>query len=82
MLEALAECDRRGRDGFMHEYGYGKRTRYALVYHGKRYDPNAILGVAHGLEFPEEGPLHWKTFNGGAQTNDILRRLGFDVIVE
>jgi len=82
VLEAIAEYDRLGQEGFLHKYGYGKRTRYVLVYNDKRYDPKAILGVAHGIEFPEEGPLWWKSFNGGAQTNNVLRRLGFGVVSE
>ncbi len=82
VVAALAEFDRLGRDRFLHQYGYGKRTRYALVYDGRRYDPKAILGVAHGIEFPGEGPLEWKSFNGGRQTNEKLVELGFRIITE
>lgn len=55
VLTALTEYDRLGQDGFLEQHGYGKRTRYALVHQGRRYDPKAILGVAHGIEFPDEG---------------------------
>ena len=68
VLTALTEYDRLGQDGFLEQHGYGKRTRYALVHQGRRYDPKAILGVAHGIEFPDEGPLPFTSFHG-AQTN-------------
>lgn len=42
------------------------------------YDPKAMLGVAHGIAFPGEGPLWWKSFNGGEQ----LRDLGFEIVTE
>jgi hypothetical protein len=80
--QAMSECDRIGRDTFLERHGYGKRTRYALAYQGRLYDPKAILGVAHGIEFPQEGDLPWNSFNGGAQTNDKLHELGFEVIRE
>ncbi len=75
--QAMAEFDRLGREAFRHKYRYGKRTRYAVAANVRRCDPKAILGVAHGFEFPAEGPLWWKSFNGGQQTNAKLQELGF-----
>ena len=39
---------------------------YFLYENGRYYDSKAIVGVAHGYEFPEEGPLHPADFSGGA----------------
>lgn len=80
VLRAIREHDRVGRDAFLDTHGYGPRTRFALVHEGRLYDPKAILGVAHGYEFPEEGPLGSWQFAGGAQTNNKLRGLGFEII--
>ena len=44
VLEALSEFDRLGRDGFLHRYGYGKRTRYALVHKGTTTTRKRSLG--------------------------------------
>jgi hypothetical protein len=80
VVRAVAMFDDMGRDAFLDQFGFGPSRRYLLVYQGRRYDSKAIVGVAHGLEFPGLGPLHWSEFNGGlAGAADTLRRLGFVV---
>lgn len=81
--QAIAEFDRLGRDEFLRKYGFGRSVRYYLMYEGRPYDSKAILGAAHGVQFPERGPLTATDFHGGENTvAPKLRSLGFDVVVE
>ena len=78
--KAIAEFDEKGREAFLDEHGYGPAQTYFLVYKGKRYDSKAIVGVAHGYEHPDEGPLGSYDFNGGEATvKKKLESLGFTV---
>ena len=80
---AVAEFDELGRDAFLKKYGFGRARSYFLIVEGRRYDSKAILGAAHGYEFPEQGPLTAKGFAGG--NNTVRRRLeglGFQVELE
>ena len=80
VLGALAEFDRLGRDPFLAKYRFGPASRYGLLHDGKLYDPKAIVGAAHGNQFPERGPLPASGFNGGEQAaNKKLAELGFEV---
>ena len=80
VIKAIQECDRLGREEFLQRYEYGATKGYVLVYEGKHYDSKAIVGVAHGYENPEQGPLKAKDFSGGAATvQRRLERLGFEV---
>ena len=82
VLKAIEECDRLGRERFRGRYGFGEARRYFLEYKGQRYDSKAIMGVAHGYEFPREGPLRSKDFSGGyATVKRKLEELGFTVVV-
>ena len=71
---AVAEFEELGRDAFpLISTATGKAVDYFLVIDGKRYDSRAIVGVAHGYEFPEEGQLRARTSEGdtgwlGSQT--------------
>ncbi len=77
---AIAEFNRLGRDAFLHRYGFGRALSYFLIYNGREYDSKAILGAAHGYQFPALGPLHRTDFSGGeAVTVPKLRELGFEV---
>lgn len=77
---AAKECDDLGEDAFLEKYGFAK-TRYLAVVHGDRYPAKALVAVAHGFEFPAEGPLTSGAISGGwGGTNRVLRRLGFDVV--
>jgi hypothetical protein len=80
VLLAIAEHDRLGRAEFLRRYGFGKARGYFLVYEGRRYDSKAIAGVAHGYQFPDQGPLTSDRFSGGETTvQSKLGELGFVV---
>lgn len=46
--------------------------RYAIDVDGKRYPPKKIISIATGLRVSE--------FSGGNESNDYLKKLGFEVI--
>jgi 5-methylcytosine-specific restriction protein A len=80
VTQAIAECDRLGRETFLTKYGFGKAREYFLVIDGQRYDSKAIVGVAHAYQFPDSGPLHPDDFTGGdATVKAKLEELGFTV---
>lgn len=82
VLDTIAECDRLGRDEFLHKYGFGRSREYFLVVGDREYDSKAIIGAAHGVQFPAKGPLTSVEFSGGAATvQQVLERLGFEVRV-
>ena len=82
IIDAIEEFDRVGRDVFLKKYGFGYARQYYLEYKGKRYDSKAIVGVAHGYEFPDRGQLHSSDFSGGKATvKRKLEELGFTVKV-
>lgn len=56
-----------------------KATRYALVHNGARYPPKYVLSLAVGAATGE--PLPPQAHSGGHQTNSVLERLGFDIIL-
>ena len=77
---AIFEFDRLGRDAFLNKYGFGKARRYFLIREGRRYDSKAVVGVAHGYDQPDLGPLRPQDFSGGdATVVRLLESLGFDV---
>lgn len=80
VLQAAHEFDALGRDAFLARYGVGKARGYFLVLSGKRYDSKAIMGAAHGYQFPERGPLRAADISGGdATVKTKLEQLGFTV---
>ena len=80
VLQAAREFDALGREAFLAQYGFGKAREYFLVLSGKRYDSKAIMGAAHGYQFPEKGPLRAADFSGGdATVKTKLEQLGFAV---
>jgi 5-methylcytosine-specific restriction protein A len=81
VLDAIAECDRLGRDRFLEEYGYDPARRYLLHYNGVYYDSKAIVGVAYRSVAGR--PLTAGEFSGGRQTvGRLLTRLGFEVVTD
>jgi hypothetical protein len=77
---AMAEFDRIGRSAFLEKYGFGEARSYFLAHDGKLYDSKAIVGAAHGHQFPRLGPLQNTDFSGGEATvAATLQRLGFRV---
>lgn len=82
VLQAVAECDRLGRDRFLSVHGFHRARDYLLVVNGREYDSKAIVGVAHGYQFPSRGPLKSSEFSGGIATvKRKLDQLGFEVRV-
>jgi MoxR-like ATPase len=78
---ALQEFDERGRDAFLRKYGFHRARRFLIERNGRLYDSKAILGAAHGYQFPEQGPLLPDEFSGGeATTARKLRELGLTVV--
>ncbi|MDL4816597.1 HNH endonuclease signature motif containing protein [Actinomadura opuntiae] len=81
VLDAVAECDRLGRDRFLEQYGFERARRYLLHYGGAFYDSKAVVGVAH--RYVTGRPLSAGEFSGGQQrVGRLLERLGFDVVAE
>jgi len=79
---AIEEFDAIGRAAFLDKYGYGEAREYFLVHGGRYYDSKAVVGVAHGYQFPNQGPLEATDFSGGRQTvQRKLQSLGFTVVV-
>jgi hypothetical protein len=78
---AMAEYDNIGQEAFLNKYGFGRARRYYLQgAEGKAYDSKAIVGAAHGYQFPDGGPLRSSDFSGGDSTvKALLEQLGFTV---
>lgn len=70
LLAAIAEID---RDGIP---AHQESTRYDLAYNGKLYPPKLVVRIANRLANGEE---LWN-FGGGEETNNFLRRHGFEII--
>lgn len=82
VIAAIDEFNQLGRDSFLEKYHFGKARKYFLHFEGQIYDSKAIMGAAHGFQFPEKGPLALNTFSGGDETVVAqLEKLGFEVIV-
>lgn len=81
VLDAIAECDRLGRNKFLKKYGFGCSRSYWLVHNGKQYDSKPIVGAAHGYARPDLGPLRPTEFMGGIPVKRKLEQLGFRVEV-
>ncbi len=77
VLNAIAECDRLGREQFLAKHGFDKAREYFLLHGGRAYDSKAIVGVAYSLMTGEAHTA--KDFSGGKVLADRLRLLGFDV---
>lgn len=80
IFDAVREFDEIGRDAFLERYGFGRARKYSLYIDGQLYDSKAIVGVAHGYEYPDKGPLKSDEFVGGKHTvKPKLEELGFEV---
>ncbi|MEK4526440.1 DUF3427 domain-containing protein [Paenibacillus sp. BGI2013] len=67
----------------IHKEGVPKEresTKYHLRYNGGLYPPKYVISVAN--RFANGHALSRDRFNGGAETNNFLKRLGFEVIEE
>ncbi|NMX21492.1 hypothetical protein C5S30_03470 [ANME-1 cluster archaeon GoMg4] len=54
-----------------------KSTKFVLVFNGRQYPPKYVLSFANRFANGEE--LNPSAFSGGQETNNFLRRLGFDI---
>lgn len=78
--QAIDEFDRLGREAFLDKFGFGEARGYFLIRGESRYDSKAVVGVAHGYDRPDLGPLRAQDFSGGdATVARLLKSLGFDV---
>jgi 5-methylcytosine-specific restriction protein A len=76
---AAREFDALGEDAFLYEYGFGPASDSAVVIDGRLYPARALLGAAHGHQYPEIGPLTDGDFGGLSETAATLSELGFEV---
>ncbi|GEL93997.1 hypothetical protein [Cellulomonas composti] len=78
ILQAIAEYDSRGESDFLGVYGFDPLADYSLLHDGRRYDPRAVLGVAH--RFATGRLAAANEMSGGAHgAAGILRKRGFEV---
>lgn len=83
VLNAIREFDDLGRERFLAKYGFRPAHTYHLQLEGRAYDSKAIVGAAHGYEFPDQGPLAPRDFSGGdATVRRKLEELGFTVTTD
>jgi len=54
-----------------------KPTKFVLVFNGKRYPPKYVISLAN--EYANDEELKSSKFSGGQETNNFLKRLGFDI---
>lgn len=79
--QAIAQFDALGRDDFLKRYGFGRARRFFVEFNDKLYDSKAVLGAAHGFQFPDQDPLAAAEFSGDeSATARKLRDLGFSIV--
>lgn len=78
--QAIEEFRAIGQAQFLKKYGFGASRGWMLQNDGQEYDAKAVLGAAHGYQYPALGPLPYDQFHGGVPTARKLRELGFTVI--
>ena len=76
---AAREFDALGEDAFLYEYGLGPPGECVVAIDGRLYPAEALLGAAHGHQYPEIGPLADSDFGRLSETAVKLRELGFEV---
>ena len=79
---ALDEFVRLGRHAFLSIHGFKPARDYFVIdpRTGIPADSKAIVGVAYGYQYPEQGPLRPEEFSGGdATVVPLLHSLGFTV---
>ncbi len=57
VLQAINEFRELGEDAFLEKYGFERSRRIQIAYEGETFPSKAILGAAHGFQFPDAGPL-------------------------
>jgi putative restriction endonuclease len=80
--KALKEFDDLGRDAFLKKYRFGRSARFVVSHAGREYDAKAVIGAAHGHQFPHKGPLKSADFPSSERVvKGTLEKLGFTVSV-
>lgn len=77
VLDAIAECNRLGREPFLKEYEFARAREYFLLHAGRAYDSKAIVGVAYAMVTGER--LTARDFSGGKWLADRLLELDFEM---
>ena len=55
-----------------------KSRKFFLIFKGKQYPPKYVLSLAY--KFVDGKKLDTAKFNGGRETNNFLKKLGFDIV--
>ncbi|HEY0186872.1 MAG TPA: hypothetical protein VGC67_05240 [Cellulomonas sp.] len=76
VLQAIAEYDDRGADGFLGVYGFRPDPSVTFHHEGTEYDAQAVLGVAHRYATGRVAMAE-DFADGKVATADVLRRCGF-----
>ena len=78
--QAISEFRLIGQARFLKRYGFGASRGWLLRDDdGQEFDAKAILGAAHGYQYPALGHLPQSKFHGGEATARKLREMGFTV---
>jgi len=80
VLDAIGEYDAIGEAAFLDRYGFKPARKFHIRFNGRLYASKAVLGAAHGRQFPRRGPLTSADFSGGEQTIRQLQFLGFTIV--
>lgn len=72
VIDALRKIDSDGLPS-----GRGSK-KFLLDFEGRRYPPKYVISLANKFANGEE--LNSSIFNGGQETNDFLKRLGFNIV--
>ena len=76
---AAREFDALGEEAFLYEYGFEPVGNCVVLIDGRLYPAGALLGAAHGHQYPDIGPLADSDLGGLSETAAKLRELGFEV---
>ena len=78
VVRAIKEYDRLGPEPFFSKHGFGPSRTYELVWEGRRYPHNAILGTAYELATGQRlSPADFEGGKSGAVA--VLIKLGFTI---
>lgn len=72
VIEAIREIDSAGIPQRR------KPTGYTLLFEGKKYPPKLVLSLAN--RFANGKELASTDFSGGSETNNFLRKMGFEIV--
>jgi hypothetical protein len=73
VLRTFEEFDQLGEHEFLRKYDYRRSREWFVLWDSRRYPAEAIVGAAHGFQFPDQGPLSSGDLSG--RSADVLKRL-------